>query len=162
MATVRIHVDLPADLWRAIAIKSGGEVGKTLQMLALRAARTETQLDQVVEAPSPQGTAHSDGLGKRDSKLMRYERTNKRMAIIRQRIAEGCTKAQIAAELGISESAVYQYQRCLAQTPPSPAERVFGIEGLDRAGYTPSEIANALGLDLAVVLAYHEGMRRAS
>lgn len=161
-ATIRVHVDLPADLWRALAAKHNGEVGKALQALALRAARTQTQPGPVPEIVEPKRTAHSDGLGRRESKIGRYDRTTKRMARIRVLMAEGYTVAEIAAEIGISQSAVYQYQRRLACTPPTTEERVLGIEGLHRAGYTASEIAGALGLELAVVLAYIEGIKRAS
>lgn len=162
MTTIRVHVDLPADLWRALATKYDGEVGKALQALALRAARMEPQPVQVPEIVKPQGTAHSDGLGERDSKIKRYDRTTKRMARIRQLMGEGYTVAEIAADIGVSQSAVYQYQRRLACTPPTTEERVLGIEGLHRAGYTPSEIAGALNLQLPVVLAYIEGIKAAS
>ncbi len=151
---VRIHVDIDADAYRVLARRTDGEVGRLLRTLATRAAATEPQ-------PIQQEHTVTD-LGPRDAKTRRYGRTTRRMAIIRQMLSQGYQVKAIAEHLQISVRAVHEYQSRLASTPPTLEERILGIGGLHRAGYTADEIARALNLNQAEVLAYIEGIRNAS
>ena len=159
---VRIHVDIPLDAYGVLARATGGEVGRLLRTLATRAASTtidatEQERPTRHEVPDIERGKITPVHGSR-----RYERTNRRMAFIRQQLSIGARVVDIAAELGISESAVYQYMRRMRYTPPSREERILGIPSLHSAGYSAEEIARTLNLDPQHVAAYIEGTRAAS
>jgi len=158
--TVRIHVDLPIDAYKVLSRKTDSQVGHLLRTLATRAALNDTDKPTPTE-PSAAVPPPVD-LGSRDSKTRLYDRTTRRMRVIRQMLSEGYKVSAIASHCGISVTAVYQYQRRLAHTPPTETERVLGIPGLVAAGYTSDEIARALNLDATVVAAFIEGIRTAS
>jgi DNA-binding NarL/FixJ family response regulator len=158
--TIRIHVDLPIDAYKLLAKRTDSQVGRLLRTLATRAALNDTDEPSRPELAPP--AALPSPLGSRDSKTRLYNRTEKRMTLIRQMLSQGYKVREIADHIGITVSAVHQYQRRLAHTPPTEQERVHGIPGLVAAGYTPDEIAQSLNLDAAVIVAYLVGSRQAS
>jgi hypothetical protein len=158
--TVRIHVDVPVEVYKVLAQKTDSEVGRLLRTLATRAAASQIEKPQPTQPPPLASVPQP--LGPKDAKTRRYDRTNRRMRVIRQMLGEGYKISEIARAVDISVRAVHEYQRRLAHTPPTAADRVHGIPGLHSAGFTATEIARALNLDDSVVLAYIEGMREAS
>lgn len=159
---VRIHVDIPIDAYGVLARSTNSEVGRLLRTLAIRAASTRTETDEQERIERPQAPNIERGKIAVEHGSRRYERTTRRMAFIRQQLSKGARVADIAAELGITQSACYQYIRRMRYTPPSAEERILGIPAMHSAGYSPEEIAQALNLDPQHVAAYIEGTRAAS
>lgn len=160
---IRIHVDLPLDAYRVLARATHGEVGRLLRTLATRAALSGTETSEQERSERPQAPTIERGEIQRiNSGDRRYQRTTRRMAFIRQQLTLGAKVGDIAGELGITESAVYQYMRRIKHTPPTREERILGIPSLARAGYTPTQIAQTLNLNIEHVAAYIEGLRDAS